>query len=157
MRTGTPELGTRNHKYPARLEAPTSVGEPPARLASPLHRRRPTPRELRNSRGRTRHFTSARSPGRLERPSFRTLSTAESAPTRNRATVSLTRRPARRAHPLPTPGHGGLTADQRLCDARARASQGSPPAQRRSLSQGPRADDRSELEATLLPASFHCK
>ena len=42
--------------------------------------------------------------------------------------------------------------------AHARAGRGlAPSAQRQLLSQGHRADDRSELEATLVPDSFHCK
>ncbi len=43
--------------------------------------------------------------------------------------------------------------------AHARAGRGLVPSAQRQppLSQGHRADDRSELEATLVPDSFHCK
>jgi hypothetical protein len=43
--------------------------------------------DRRNPRGRTRRFASARSLGRLGRPCLRTISTAESAPTRNRGII----------------------------------------------------------------------
>jgi hypothetical protein len=50
-----------------------------------------------------------------------------------------------------------LMTSQRLLGAHTRAGQGSAPAQRCLLSHGPRADDHLELEATLVPDSFHCK
>ena len=60
--------------------------------------------------------------------------------------------------PTYTPTRAGPRRTNFSAIAHARAVRGlAPSAQRQLLSQGHRADDRSELEATLVPDSFHCK